>query len=253
MIKRILEGLKMDNFLDPVVVLRNGHTDDSGIRRLFVFAPRNNFMMRMQKSPNSINFVQEIFNIPFYYTFSVKTAKGDKKYLHIEKDDTITITDLPTFFCDKELYDGELETEAMKKNYEKLYEQSSYSSQYGMFEKELVDTQELKNKIFAQKTTSTPQSNDNSQGGCYVATTVYGSYNCPEVWTLRRYRDDTLAKTWYGRAFIRTYYTISPMLVKWFGKTNWFKNLWRGKLNNMVKKLQDDGVESTPYEDKSWQ
>ena len=28
--------------------------------------------------------------------------------------------------------------------------------------------------------------------GCYVATAVYGSYDCPEVWTLRRYRDDTL-------------------------------------------------------------
>lgn len=25
--------------------------------------------------------------------------------------------------------------------------------------------------------------------GCYVATCVYGSYDCPEVWTLRRFRD----------------------------------------------------------------
>src|SRR5699024_12626084 len=24
-----------------------------------------------------------------------------------------------------------------------------------------------------------------SSGGCYVATAVYGSYDCPEVWTLR--------------------------------------------------------------------
>ena len=31
-------------------------------------------------------------------------------------------------------------------------------------------------------------------GGCYVATAVYGSYDCPQVWTLRRYRDDILAK-----------------------------------------------------------
>jgi len=60
-------------------------------------------------------------------------------------------------------------------------------------------------------------------GGCYVATCVYGSYNCPEVWTLRRFRDDTLGATWYGRLFIHTYYAISPTLVKWFGNTNWFK------------------------------
>lgn len=89
-------------------------------------------------------------------------------------------------------------------------------------------------------------------GGCYVATAVYGSYDCPQVWTLRRYRDNVLAETWYGRAFIRTYYAVSPTLVKWFGHTAWFKNLWKGKLDRMVKKLQDNGMESTPYEDKNW-
>lgn len=35
--------------------------------------------------------------------------------------------------------------------------------------------------------------------GCYVATAVYGSYDCPEVWTLRRFRDERLAQTWNGR------------------------------------------------------
>ena len=89
-------------------------------------------------------------------------------------------------------------------------------------------------------------------GGCYVATAVYGSYDCPEVWTLRRYRDYTLAETWHGRAFIRTYYAISPTLVKWFGHTEWFKKMWQGKLDRMVAKLQANGIESTPYEDKEW-
>ena len=88
--------------------------------------------------------------------------------------------------------------------------------------------------------------------GCYVATAVYGSYDCPQVWTLRRYRDNTLASTWYGRAFICTYYAISPTLVKWFGDTNWFKNMWRGKLDCIVENLRAEGVEDTPYEDKDW-
>lgn len=91
-----------------------------------------------------------------------------------------------------------------------------------------------------------------SSGGCYVATCVYGSYDCPQVWTLRRYRDDTLGSTWYGRWFIRTYYAISPTLVKWFGNTNWFKKLWKGKLDRMVTKLHNNGVEDTPYKDKKW-
>lgn len=91
-----------------------------------------------------------------------------------------------------------------------------------------------------------------STGGCYVATAVYGSYDCPQVWTLRRYRDFILAKSWYGRLFVRTYYAISPTLVKWFGNTEWFKNLWRPTLDKMVKKLQAQGVENDPYEDLNW-
>ncbi len=91
-----------------------------------------------------------------------------------------------------------------------------------------------------------------ASGGCYVATAVYGSYDCPEVWTLRRFRDYTLAETWYGRAFIRTYYAISPTLVKWFGHTEWFKSIWKPTLDKMVEKLNTNGVDNTPYNDRNW-
>ena len=50
---------------------------------------------------------------------------------------------------------------------------------------------------------SVERSRRNAKSACYVATAVYGSYDCPEVWTLRRFRDNTLEETWYGRAFIR--------------------------------------------------
>ncbi len=100
--------------------------------------------------------------------------------------------------------------------------------------------------------TTSSQSNgtQNTSGGCYIATAVYGSYDCPQVWTLRRYRDNTLSKTWVGRAFIRTYYFFSPTLVKLFGKTNWFRLLWKPYLDKKVKRLHDLGVEDTPYNDK---
>lgn len=88
--------------------------------------------------------------------------------------------------------------------------------------------------------------------GCYVATCVYGSYDCPQVWTLRRYRDNNLAKTWYGRLFIHTYYACSPTIVKLFGKYDWFKQIWKPKLDKMVIKLQKEGYESTPYDDMNW-
>jgi tetratricopeptide (TPR) repeat protein len=99
---------------------------------------------------------------------------------------------------------------------------------------------------------SNSNTDSNSSGGCYVATCVYGSYDCPQVWALRRYRDYTLAETWYGRAFIRMYYAISPTFVKWFGHTKWFKKMWKGKLDRMVENLKADGVEDTPYTDKNW-
>jgi len=91
-----------------------------------------------------------------------------------------------------------------------------------------------------------------SSGGCYVATAVYGSYDCPEVWTLRRFRDYTLAETWYGRTFIKTYYAISPTIVKWFGDSNWFNRLFKKRLDYLVSKLYEQGVENTPYQDKTY-
>lgn len=88
--------------------------------------------------------------------------------------------------------------------------------------------------------------------GCYIATAVYGSYDCPQVWTLRRYRDYSLAKTWYGRGFIRTYYATSPTLVKWFGNTELFQSLGRKMLDKKVKRLNEQGFENTRYNDRKW-
>jgi len=91
-----------------------------------------------------------------------------------------------------------------------------------------------------------------TSNGCYLATAVYGSYDCPEVWVLRRFRDYTLAETWYGRIFIRIYYAISPILVRWFGKIEWFKIMFRTPLNTFVNKLRSNGVDNTPYEDRMY-
>ncbi len=89
-------------------------------------------------------------------------------------------------------------------------------------------------------------------GGCYVATAVYGSYDCPQVWTLRRFRDFELAATRRGRTFIKTYYAVSPTLVRWFGNAQWFRRFWRKPLDRLVRKCQSKGFQSTPYEDVDW-
>lgn len=91
---------------------------------------------------------------------------------------------------------------------------------------------------------------ESSSGGCYIATAVYGSYDCPQVWTLRRFRDFKLANSAGGRLFIKAYYAISPTLVRWFGKTTWFNHLWRRRLDKMVERLHKNGYADTPYNDK---
>ncbi len=90
------------------------------------------------------------------------------------------------------------------------------------------------------------------KAGCYVATCVYGSYDCPEVWLLRRFRDVKMASSWYGRVFIRIYYTVSPMLVRVFGGFKWFHKLTKPKLDKFVSKLREQGFEDTPYKDRQW-
>ena len=70
--------------------------------------------------------------------------------------------------------------------------------------------------------------------GCYIATCVYGSDNCPEVRTLRQFRDNTLDKTRYGRAFIHVYYATSPHVVKFFGNKRWFNKIWKPALDKIV-------------------
>lgn len=92
-------------------------------------------------------------------------------------------------------------------------------------------------------------SNKKKKNGCYIATCVYGSYDCPQVWALRRYRDHSLSKNIFGRAFIRVYYGISPFIVRAFGKYKLFHKFWKRVLDNKVKKLMNKGFDGTPYND----
>ncbi len=86
-------------------------------------------------------------------------------------------------------------------------------------------------------------------GFCYVATAVYGSYDCPQVWVLRRFRDERLQRNPLGRAFVKTYYAISPTLVRWFGKTNWFRTICKKVLDRFVSRLKSKGFSDAPYKD----
>ena len=87
-------------------------------------------------------------------------------------------------------------------------------------------------------------------GSCYVATCVYGSYDCPEVWTLRRFRDNNLKQSFFGRTFIKCYYATSPTIVKYFGDYKIFNSIFKPILDKFVNKLQEYGIPSTIYIDE---
>ncbi|WP_150383976.1 CFI-box-CTERM domain-containing protein [Bifidobacterium rousetti] len=86
---------------------------------------------------------------------------------------------------------------------------------------------------------------------CYVATYVYGSYNCPQVWVLRRFRDRILGRSLIGRLFIRLYYAVSPRLITIFGNTSAFRKVIRVILDKFVNYLMMRGMSNTPYQDRS--
>jgi hypothetical protein len=87
------------------------------------------------------------------------------------------------------------------------------------------------------------------QGGCYIATALYGSYDCPQVWTLRRYRDQFLSRGIIGRAFIQVYYATSPTLVRHCAQYSWFNGLFKPLVEGFASRLKRRGYDDTPYRD----
>ena len=112
--------------------------------------------------------------------------------------------------------------------------------------------QELKKKLAEQQTEPAkrrraPQTNEaqtvpeapKKKEGCYIATAVYGSYDAPEVRTLRRFRDETLKKSAAGRMFIRVYYRFSPPIAQRLKNATKVNRLVRRMLDGFVEKLNE--------------
>lgn len=90
---------------------------------------------------------------------------------------------------------------------------------------------------------------DRGKKGCYIATCVYGSYDCPQVCVLRRFRDNYLEQSAFGHAFVRLYYAVSPKLAELFGKNRALRRVGRKILDKWVFHLCQKGIADTPYED----
>lgn len=87
--------------------------------------------------------------------------------------------------------------------------------------------------------TYSQQTQPEKKEGCYIATAVYGSYDAPEVMTLRRFRDETLRNSAFGRWFIRTYYRLSPPVAKRLKNARHINGFVRSTLDKWVEKLNN--------------
>jgi hypothetical protein len=83
------------------------------------------------------------------------------------------------------------------------------------------------------------------RSGCYVATAVYGTYDCRELWVLRRFRDETLAASRVGQRLISLYYAASPIAVRYGGRP--LRAILRRPLNMLVRFLVARGMSDSPY------
>lgn len=78
-----------------------------------------------------------------------------------------------------------------------------------------------------------------AKSGCYVATACYGSYDHPDVLVFRRFRDEYLLPSAFGRFFVLIYYRISPPLAARLGQIKWLSNMIRkGVLEPLARKLR---------------
>lgn len=79
--------------------------------------------------------------------------------------------------------------------------------------------------------------------GCFIATAVYGSYDCPEVLTLRAFRDNVLKKYRAGRAFIAIYYRYGPYLARIVKGSPFLSSAFKRLLDRIVSTLRARGID----------
>ncbi|MCW3805674.1 CFI-box-CTERM domain-containing protein [Plebeiibacterium marinum] len=101
----------------------------------------------------------------------------------------------------------------------------------------------IKNQIQSATRSTTPSyssgsSSSGSSGGCYIATMAYGSYDHPQVIILRKFRDEILSHSIFGKAFIRFYYATSPSLVKALQNQKKINHYIRNILDRLIKHIQ---------------
>ena len=86
-----------------------------------------------------------------------------------------------------------------------------------------------------------PMSDDNSGGGCLIATATYGSELAPQVQMLREIRDNSLLQTQSGQSFMQGfnsfYYSFSPGIADYERENPVFKETVKLAITPLITSL----------------
>ncbi len=75
------------------------------------------------------------------------------------------------------------------------------------------------------------------RGGCFIATAAFDHRMAPEVVSLRSFRDETLARTRWGRTLIFCYYRVSPPIARSINRLPFTKPAVRAILRAFLRIL----------------
>jgi tetratricopeptide (TPR) repeat protein len=148
----------------------------------------------------------------------------------------------------KAVYDYNKVIELDPQNAEAYAKRGYLNSQLGNMQETIRDYEEflrldpnnknaalVRDELEQMRSNKAPSSVGTSSGGCYIATAVYGSYDAPEVLCLRRFRDEILAASIFGRLFIRLYYFLSPPIAERLKDTQCINAVVRKMLDMFTK------------------
>lgn len=97
----------------------------------------------------------------------------------------------------------------------------------------------VQGNIGARGTYRPPPTQANNRSSCYIATCVYGDPMAAQVVALRRFRDDRLQNSVFGRGFIAIYYAISPYLAKHLARFPRLHAPIRRRLDGLIRRWCD--------------
>ena len=75
----------------------------------------------------------------------------------------------------------------------------------------------------------------NPDSGCFIATAVFDSSTAIEVLMLRRWRDESLLKTQFGKFMVKVYYIFSPSIAKIIKKNRFLKQTVKTPIKSFIK------------------